>query len=121
MQKQDWWRWTTIVGLALLTTAGGPAIAQTPSESSLEGRILQAPDGALYLYQAGARWRVLPVAVTDAQLAAIPNGGITVERLDRLPVATPISQFAPAAPLPSAATAALPESDAATPLPDTDE
>jgi hypothetical protein len=62
---------------------------------------LQAEDGALYLYQAGARWRVLPVTVTDAQLATIPNGGITVERLDRLPIATPITRGEPPTTLPA--------------------
>jgi hypothetical protein len=100
VQKHGWWLRATILGMALLTTTGGLATAQTPDDSVLEGRLLQAPDGALYLYQAGVRWRVLPVAVTDSQLAGIPNSGITVERLDRLPAATPIIQLAPTATIP---------------------
>jgi hypothetical protein len=95
VQTHRWCLRTLIVGVALLTATGGLATAQTPSQSALEGRLLQAEDGALYLYQAGARWRVLPVTLTDAQLAAIPNGGITVERLDRLPIVTPITQGEP--------------------------
>lgn len=83
------------MGLGLFTASSGLAAAQAPNASSLEGRLLQATDGALYLYEGGLRWRVLPVTVTDAQLAAIPNSGITVERLDQLPVATPIVQNAP--------------------------
>ena len=102
MRQHLGWLGTLTVGIALLVAAGGLATAQTPSESALEGRLLQAHDGALYLYQAGARWRVLPVPVTDAQLAAIPNGGITVERLDRLPSATPIVQGAPPPTVPPA-------------------
>lgn len=102
VQQHLGWLGALGVGMALLVAAGGLATAQTASEAALEGRLLQAQDGALYLYQAGARWRVLPVPVTDAQLAAIPNGGITVERLDRLPIATPIVQSEPPATLPPA-------------------
>jgi hypothetical protein len=68
--------------LALALVSGGLAGAQTTIDPTLQGRLLRAADGTLWLYRDGVRYLVRPVFVSDEELASIPLGG-ALERLDQ--------------------------------------
>lgn len=66
---------------------------QPQAESPLQGRILQRSDGILYVYADGYKYRVQPAPLDDDEIAAIPEAGPPVERVDRFffpPTPTPV-------------------------------
>ncbi|HLI27469.1 MAG TPA: family 16 glycoside hydrolase [Chloroflexota bacterium] len=95
--------------LALALVGGGLAGAQTTIDPTLQGRLLRAADGTLWLYRDGARYLMRPVFVSDEELANIPVGG-AIERVD---------QALPAGAGPAATTAAVPGAEDAPTVPST--
>ena len=60
-----------ILAVGLAVVAAWPALAALGLE---EARLLQAPDGVLFVVHEGLRYRVTPRPATEAELAAIPEG-----------------------------------------------
>jgi hypothetical protein len=77
--------WLGVV--AALVVAGG-ALAQATVDPSLQGRLLRKSDGALYVYKDGVRYPIVPADLSDAQIDAIPQVGLSVTRVSDLFAAT---------------------------------
>jgi hypothetical protein len=88
------------IGLALL--GGGAVLAQSTVDAGAEGRVLRRSDGALYLYWNGLRYGIVPAPMSDAQIDAIPDAGLLVERLDSVFTLVGAPNAARATPLPAA-------------------
>jgi hypothetical protein len=73
---------------------------QQQAEPPLQGRILQRSDGVLYVYKDGFRFWVQPAPLGDDEIAAIPEAGPPVERVDQFffpPTPTPVPPPPPTA------------------------
>ncbi|HLH25983.1 MAG TPA: hypothetical protein VK066_25990 [Chloroflexota bacterium] len=68
--------------VALPVLGGGAVLAQSTGAAALQGRVLRRSDGALFVYRDGLRYGIVPAELTDAQIDAIPDAGVLVERLD---------------------------------------
>ena len=60
-----------ILAVGLSVVAAWPALATLGIE---EARLVQAPDGVLFVLHEGVRYRVTPLPATEAELGAIPEG-----------------------------------------------
>src|SRR5438045_1281111 len=72
-----------IVAAAAIALNGSALVIAQQSDPAFQGRILQRSDGTLYVVKDGAKYWVMPADVTDDQIAAIPEAGPAVERIDR--------------------------------------
>lgn len=76
-----WWA-TTVVVLLIASTATGRA--QADVDPTLQARILQRSDGALFVYKNGFKFPVQVADADDDTIDAVPDGDTSVAQLDQL-------------------------------------
>src|SRR5437867_3876876 len=67
----------TRIACRLATCAVALLMIATPAAAQDSWRVVQAPDGSLYLIAAGLRFAVNPEPVSDDDVNAYPDGGST--------------------------------------------
>jgi hypothetical protein len=94
------WFVVAFAAAVALAGVGGLALAD---QRTLDGQIVVKTNGAIYLVQNGMRYLVQPVPLTDAEIDAIPDGGVVAA----LSGTTPDPAFDPAFREPAAAAETL--------------
>jgi hypothetical protein len=74
-----------VLFVLVLMVPGGPPLAYADgTDPSLQGRIFQSSNGALWVYRDGVKYPLVGIDLSDEQIDAIPMAGPQIERLSDL-------------------------------------